>query len=417
MGKNSNFSGQPIFNELLKFIDKSDIRKIAKKHNAEKYVKKFTTYNHLVVMLFVAFKGFSSIRELISSLLSEAHKLKHLGIFYIVARSTFSEANNRRESKVFEDVYNNVYNKHKSSLTDSTLSDMDTKRLYAMDSTTISLFNDILKGTGRNPLTGKKKGGIKAHTIMKVEENVPFLIRYSEAIKHDHTFLDQAMILPAGSIITFDKGYVDYAKYEEFTTKDISYVTRLKSTAKYKAGKEFEIPEKADSGVLKDEEIFLEYGIKHELKHKTRRIAYWDNENTRLFEFITNNFILTAEKIALIYKRRWKIELLFKQLKQNFPLKYFLGDSVNAIEIQIWAVMLANLLLTLIKRKVKRKWAFSNLVSITSQQLMSYVNLIAFLEDPERCWRDIIKENSPNYQKLITYNQGELAFEFQQNDT
>ena len=347
----------------------------------------------------------------------EAHKLKHLVIFYIVARSTFSEANNRRESKVFEDVYNNVYNKHKSSLTDSTLSDMDTKRLYAMDSTTISLFNDILKGTGRNPLTGKKKGGIKAHTIMKVEENVPFLIRYSEAIKHDHTFLDQAMILPAGSIITFDKGYVDYAKYEEFTTKDISYVTRLKSTAKYKAGKEFEIPEKADSGVLKDEEIFLEYGIKHELKHKTRRIAYWDNENTRLFEFITNNFILTAEKIALIYKRRWKIELLFKQLKQNFPLKYFLGDSVNAIEIQIWAVMLANLLLTLIKRKVKRKWAFSNLVSITSQQLMSYVNLIAFLEDPERCWRDIIKENSPNYQKLITYNQGELAFEFQQNDT
>lgn len=413
MGKNSNFSGQPIFNELLKFIDKSEIRKIAKKHNAEKYVKKFTTYNHLVVMLFVAFKGFNSIRELISSLLSEAHKLKHLGLSYIVARSTFSEANKRRESKVFEDIYNCVYHKHSSSLADSTLSDMDTKRLYAMDSTTISLFNDILKGTGRNPLTGKKKGGIKAHTIMKVEENVPFLIRYSEAVKHDHTFLNQAMILPAGSIITFDKGYVDYAKYEEFTSNDISYVTRLKSTAKYKAGIEFDIPENADSGVLKDEEIFLEYGLKRELKHKTRRIAYWDNENKRLFEFITNNLILSAEKTALIYKRRWKIELLFKQLKQNFPLKYFLGDNVNAIEIQIWAVMLANLLLTLIKGKVKRKWAFSNLVSITSQQLMSYVNLIAFLEDPERCWRDIIKENSPDYQKLINHNQGELVFKYE----
>ena len=132
MGKSTNFSGQPIFNQLLTFIDKSEIRKIAKRHGSERYVKKFTTYNHLVVMLF-----------------ANAHKLSHLGLTYLVKRSTFSEANKRRNSSVFEDIYMTVYKKHSSSLADSRLSDSDLKRLYIMDSSTISLFKyDFLQIAG-----------------------------------------------------------------------------------------------------------------------------------------------------------------------------------------------------------------------------------------------------------------------------
>lgn len=401
MGKSNNFNGQPIFNQLIKFIDKSDIRKIAKKHGSERYVKKFTTYNHLIVMLFVSLEGYNSIREIILGLLANAHKLSHLGLSYLVRRSTFSDANKRRSSKVFGDIYLSVYRKHASSLSDSRLSDADMKRLYIMDSTTITLFKDILKGVGRNPKQGKKKGGIKAHTIIKASENVPCLIRYSEAVRHDHMFLDEVFNLVSGSIITFDKGYVDYEKYEAFTKKSIWYVTRLKDNALYKAGEEFDIPDTADSGVLKDEEIVLNYGDKKEKKHRTRRIAYWDSENARVFEFITNNFELSAEKVAMIYKKRWQIELLFKQLKQNFPLKYFLGDNENAIEIQIWAAMLANLLITLIKSKIKRGWAFSNLVSVIRQQLMNYINIYHFLEDPEGSWRQIVEKAKPKYQNSL----------------
>lgn len=401
MGKSTNFSGQPIFNQLLKFIDKRDIRKIAKQHNAERYVKKFTTYHHLVVMLFVAFEGYHSLREAILGLLANAHKLSHLGLSYLVRRSTFSEANGRRSSQVFGDIYMSTYRKHSRFLTDSRLSDQDMRRLYIMDSTTISLFKDIMRGVGRNPKEGRKKGGIKAHTIIKASENVPCLIRYSEAVRHDHMFLKEVHRLAAGSIITFDKGYVDYAQYEAFTGNNIWYVTRLKDNALYQARKEYDIPDEADSGVLKDEEIILYYGNNKKEEHRARRIAYWDDENGRLFEFITNNFELSAEKIALIYKRRWQIELLFKQLKQNFPLKYFLGDNENAIEIQIWAAMLANLLITLVKSQVKRRWAFSNLVSIVRQQLMSYINIYRFLEDPEGSWREIIKENKMKYQSTL----------------
>ena len=401
MGKSKNFSGQPIFNQLIKFIDKSEIKKIAKQHDAERYVKKFTTYNHVVVMLFVALEGYHSIRETILGLLANAHKLSHLGLFYLVRRSTFSEANQRRKSQVFGDIYMSVYRTHAPSLADSRLSDADMKRLYIMDSTTITLFKDILRGVGRNPKEGRKKGGIKAHTIIKASENVPCLIRYSEAVRHDHMFLTEVFNLAKGSIITFDKGYVDYAQYEAFTQSTIWYVTRLKDNAIYEAREEFDIPDGADSGVLKDEEIILYYGEGKKQEHRSRRIAYWDSENARLFEFITNNFELTAEKIALIYKKRWQIELLFKQLKQNFPLKYFLGDNENAIEIQIWAAMLANLLITLTKCKVKRKWAFSNLVSVVRQQLMNYIDIYRFLEDPEGSWREIVKENKLKYQNSL----------------
>ncbi len=401
MGKSNNFNGQPIFNQLIKFIDKSEIRKIAKKHGSERYVKKFTTYDHLIVMLFVSLEGYNSIREIILGLLANAHKLSHLGLSYLVKRSTFSDANKRRSSKVFGDIYLSVYRKHASSLSDSRLSDADMKRLYIMDSTTITLFKDILKGVGRNPKQGKKKGGIKAHTIIKASENVPCLIRYSEAVRHDHMFLDEVFNLVSGSIITFDKGYVDYERYEAFTKKSIWYVTRLKDNALYKAEQEFDIPDTADSGVLKDEEIALNYGDKKEKEHRARRIAYWDSENGRVFEFITNNFELSAEKVAMIYKKRWQIELLFKQLKQNFPLKYFLGDNENAIEIQIWSAMLANLLITLIKSRIKRGWAFSNLVSVIRQQLMNYINIYHFLEDPEGSWRQIVEKNKIKYQNSL----------------
>lgn len=148
MGKSNNFNGQPIFNQLIKFIEKSEIRKISKKHGSEQYVKKFTTYNHLIVMLFVSLEGYNSIREIILGLLANAHKLTHLGLSYLDRRSAFSDANKRRSSKVFGDVYLSVYRKHASSLSDSRLSDTDMKRLDIMDSTTIGLFKDILKGVG-----------------------------------------------------------------------------------------------------------------------------------------------------------------------------------------------------------------------------------------------------------------------------
>lgn len=129
-------------------------------------------------------------------------------------------------------------------------------------------------------------------------------------------------------------------------------------------------------------------------------MAYYDSKKDKVYVYISNQLELDAEQIALIYKKRWEIEVFFKYLKQNFPLKYFLGDNQNAIEIQIWVANIAMLLLQVIKKALKRKWAFSNMVSMVRFHMMSYICLISFLNDPEKSW---IKQNStnPNQFKLF----------------
>ena len=129
---------------------------------------------------------------------------------------------------------------------------------------------------------------------------------------------------------------------------------------------------------------------------KLRKIKYYDREHKRSFEFISNLFDFRADTIAALYKIRWQIELLFKQIKQNFPLKYFLGDNENAIKIQIYCVLIVNLLLGVIKKSLKRKWSFSNLVSFCRIHLFNYIHLTKFLESPEKDW----ELNTQNYGQL-----------------
>lgn len=401
MSKNTNFIGQPILGQIIKFINRSRIDRISREQNTDKYIKKFDGYTHLVTMLYAVLKDFTSLREVCINLLSDSNRLQHLGITYCVNKSTLADANKRRSSKFFEAIYMNLYSQYAKDLSDSCLKKELLSKLYIIDSTTISLFKQILKGAGRNPKQGKKKGGIKAHVVIRADEDVPCLVKYTAAAKHDHTLL-KYLDLPKGSFLTFDKGYVDYAAYEKFTQSAIYYITKLKDNAKYISEMEIDIPESADSGILKDEIIQLKYGENKKLIHKARRVAYWDGEKNKVFVYVTNNVDLDAESIVNIYRKRWQIELLFKRLKQNFPLKYFLGDNVNAIEIQIWTAMIANLLMTLIKSKLqKSKLAFSTIISMVKNQLMYYINLFKLLNNPTKSWIELNKRRQKENQLLL----------------
>ncbi len=402
MNKNTNLTGQPIFAQILSMVKRGQIHTIARKQGTDRYYKKFTTYKHLVTMLYLAFEGCTSIREVTTGLLACSTKLFHIGMDYSPRRSTLSDANRNRDSSVFQAIYMKLYQNYSGFLSDSRLSKIDLKRLFIVDSTTISLFKAILKGAGRKPKDpSKQKGGIKAHTMINAYENVPCLIRYSAAAKHDHTFLKE-INLPKGSFITFDKAYNDYLQYKRFTDNGVWFVTLQKENAIYQIGEEYDIPDIIDEGVIKDEAIYLSYQENvQEKKIKLRRIAYWADDRQRLLIFISNNFELSADLIALIYKKRWQMETLFKQLKQNFPLKYFLGDNVNAIEIQIWVSLIANLLISVIKSKLKRNWSFSNMASIIRQHLMNYIDIYKFLNDPEKAWISIVEKKKAEYQNSL----------------
>lgn len=151
------------------------------------------------------------------------------------------------------------------------------------------------------------------------------------------------------TVYIFDKGHNDYAAFEHFTNQKTGFVTRIKENAKFEVTQTNDIPENIHSGILSDEIIEVEVN-KEAAKTtlKLRKIKYYDREHKRSFEFISNLFDFRADTIAALYKIRWQIELLFKQIKQNFPLKYFLGDNENAIKIQIYCVLIVNLLLGVI---------------------------------------------------------------------
>jgi len=337
-------------------------------------------------MIFTVISGCSSLREVSSIMLACEGKINHLGLKDFPKRSTLSDANKRRSSAVFADIYHLLYKRYHRFLSDSRVCEPAVKDLKIVDSSTITLFSDILKGVGRNPLNGKKKGGIKMHTMINAMEDVPCLVKFSSAATHDHTFLKD-LELKKGSYVVFDKGYVDYAQYQKWTLEDIYFVTRQKENARYTSLEEFDIPDTVDDAVLKDEKIELKDNDGKQFY--LRRIAFWYDEHQKVYEFITNNYGLDAGKIAEIYKNRWQIETMFKRLKQNFPLKYFLGDNQNAIEIQIWVSLIIQLIMLVIQRKAERKWAYSNMMSVIRYHLMTYIDLFKFLENPEAKWEDV----------------------------
>ena len=346
MGKSKYFSSKSVFGQLISLIDDKFIKDSVKKSDSDRYVKRFKTKDHLISMLFCSFAKCNSLREVSGAMLGLSGKTDHFQLKHIPKRSTLSDANKNRKVEFFEDIYNKLLNQYGSVLSDSRIKEVINKQVKIVDSSTISLFKDILGCVGRKPKDGKCKGGIKAHTVINADETVPNLVWFSSARVHDHNFLSR-LKCDDNTIYVFDKGYNDYKAFRYFGENKTGFVTRIKDNAIYEVVEVNEIPEKIHSGVLSDE--MIEFEIKDDKtisKLKLRKVKYYDREGKRDFEFITNLFDLRADFIAALYKIRWQIELVFKQLKQNFPLKYFLGDNENAIQIQIYFALIVNLLVT-----------------------------------------------------------------------
>lgn len=386
MSKSNYFSSKSVFGQLISLIDDKIIKDAVKKNDSDRYVKRFKSKDHLISMLFCSFAKCNSLREVSGAMLGLSGKTGNFQLNHIPKRSTLSDANKKRKVEVFEDIYNKLLFEYGSVLSDSRIQDVLKKQVKIVDSTTISLFKNILSCVGRKSKDGKSKGGIKVHTVINADEQVPSLVWFSPAAAHDHNFLEK-LKCDDNTIYVFDKGYNDYKAFKHFTDKKTGFVTRIKDNANYDIITVKEVSDEIHSGVLSDEIIEIEVKEgKVSSKLKVRKVKFYDRENKREFEFITNLFELRADLIAALYKIRWQIELLFKQLKQNYPLKYFLGDNENAIKIQIYCVLIVNLLIAVIKKRLKRSWAFSNLVSFCKIHLFNYIQLMNFLENPEKDW-------------------------------
>ena len=396
MGKSNYFHGQSVFGQLISLIDSGIISRVSQTFHADRYIKRFKTKDHLISMLFCTFAKCTSLREVSGAMLGLSGKTKHFQLDHIPKRSTLADANQRRDAQVFGAIYNRLLAKYGHFISDSRIKDVIDKQIEVFDSTTISLFKDILKCVGRKPQNGKRKGGIKVHTVINVDETVPRLVWFTHAASHDHILLSK-LKMDSNTIYVFDKGYNDYKAFQQFSEHQTGFVTRIKDNAVYTIKEQTEVDDCIHCGVQSDEIIELtikESNSNTDKPLKLRKICFYDRILKREFEFITNLFEMRADLVAAIYKLRWQIEILFKQLKQNFPLKYFLGDNENAIKIQIYCALIANLLMTVIQKNLKRNWAFSNLVSFCKIHLFNYIHLLNFLENPDKDWQSIkLKQN------------------------
>ena len=408
MSKNTFFFGQPIFSQMINLLNKSKIDKRTAEYNTDHYCKRFTTFQHLITIIYGVTSGCNSLRELCGGIVSYGNKITHCKFDYSPKRSTISDANKRRDCKVFEDIYYDLVAEYLPDLSDSHKQLVVDKKTYAIDSTTIALFQPIFECVGRNPSNGKRKGGVKSHQKLDMQAGIPVKVYHSDAKEHDSLFIQHKDVARKGEVLLFDKAYNNYALFDKWNKDDIFFVTRLKNNAKETLIKEFDLLKATPDEVLRDAKIALKYKDENGDENQVllRLVSYYHKEKNKVYYFLTNLFDLPAEQIALLYKKRWEIELLFKKIKQNFPLQYFYGENKNAIQIQIWCTLIALLLISVMKKKLTRAWSFSNLVSLLQKHLFTYVDFTAFFNNIDSFAQEYVKnKGNPQYlQQKIDFN-------------
>lgn len=389
MSKNTNiYSGQPILGQLLGFFPKDIFKKSVADFQSDLAHNTVSAWHQFAFMSYGILTGCSSLREIGKNLSIFGADLAQCGISMIPARSSLSDANRLRNSDVFGDFYLRLHKHYQSYLSDSYLcmkinGEIEPKMVEIFDSTTVSLFSDVFKNCGRLPENGKKKGGIKAFTKMKLSERVPNFVCLKAASTNEKAFLSELRLTP-GSIAVFDKGFHKFRQYQQWTDEGVFFVTRMNDNAKFKILKDNKLDEIAEDGVLKDAEIELTYFCQETKSNQTataRMIAFIDPETGKHLYFLTNLNSVKALTICMLYKNRWSIEPLFKQIKQNFELTYFLSDSTEGIKTQIWIAMILNLIFTVIHKMIKECEDFSTMVKIVAKNTTHYVNFIEFLKD------------------------------------
>jgi putative transposase len=322
-------------------------------------------------LLFGQLGGHESLRDTVDSSASLSSKFYHLGC-RPVPRSTLSDANNKRDSRIYEELFYNMYQRA-CNLAPKYKLDLP-RELYMMDSTTVDLCQSLFPWARFR----KNKSGIKLHTLLKADGALPAFIHITEAKENDCKAAKK-MTVPEGSYLVFDKAYHDFEQYKQYKNRNIRFITRMKTNAAFKVLKSKNVEH---AGILSDEIIeFTGYITHKKYPHPLRKIVFWDEEKKRQFTFLTNDMSLPAITIADIYKARWEIELFFKTIKQNLKIKRFIGCSENAVRTQVWIAMIAYLLISFLKFSQKSKYSIQRIIRIIRTNLFE-----------RKCLNDLISD-------------------------
>lgn len=382
-----------IFHQLLQILPRNQFETFVGQHKADKYVKKMTCWNQLSILLYAQAKNKTSLRDIETGLIAHQHKLYHLGITSC-ARSTLSDANNIRPYEIYESLFYELL-KICQKLNPKNPFKFDNP-LQAIDSTTISLCLSLFPWAKFN----KTKGAFKLHFGFDIKNQIPTFMVLSGGRENDLAIAKNSdFVFSSDSITVVDRAYFDSKWfYEEIHKKKAFFVVRLKRNIKYFLNEKYDL--KGEKGVLKDEKIVLcGEGTIENYPEDLRLVTYYDKEHDKLYQFLTNNFKLSAKTIAEIYKARWQIELFFKWIKQHLEIKTFLGTEKNAVLTQIWVAMIYYLLISYIKKQTNFKYSILELTRMIDELLFDTIHII-----------DILSLRETQLNRLKIKNDPQLAF-------
>ena len=362
-----------VLNQLQHLLPLQEFQSFVNLQKADKYTKKLSCKDQLTILLYGQATGKDSLREIETALKIQDSTWYHLGL-ETVARSTLGAANKKRPYSIYESLFYELLKKCQG-FSFGTASFSFENELYAIDSTTIDLCLSFFPWAHFR----KEKGAIKLHTLFNVRNQIPELILVTDGKEADITMAKKMDLkrLSLGSIITFDRGYIDYSFLHEIHEAKHTFVVRLKDNAQIVPLESFKVTEK---GVLKDQRIgfVLEEAFK-DYPENLRLVTYHDEVHNVTYRFLTNNFDFSAKTIADVYKARWQIELFFKWIKQHLKIKTFLGTSKNAVLTQIWIAMIYYLLLAWIKFQTKFKGTLLDLTWIIKEMILRHTSIINLL--------------------------------------
>lgn len=362
-----------VFSQLLDFLDKDVFLRISNKYNGNRYVKSFTCWNQLAVMMFGQLSNRESLRDLVLATQAHANKAFHLGFGKYASKSTLADANTKRDYRIFEEfAYRVMAEAQKCRAVE--IFKLGGK-VYAFDSTTIDLCLSVFEWA----LFRKKKGGVKIHTLYDIETQIPTFFHITPARLHDTKAMD-AIPYEENSFYIFDRAYNDFGRLFTINSVGAYFVVMGKKNNDFDF-RPMRWKRRLPSGVLSDAIGYMDGQLTmSKYPEKIRRIIYLDSESDRKFIFFTNVLDINSLKVAELYHNRWQIELFFKWLKQHLKIKKFWGETENAVRIQIYTAITTYCMIAIVqkKRSIERSiYEVLQLVSISLTETICLKDLFA----------------------------------------
>ena len=357
--------GKYVFAQLTDFLPQRIFDKYVEIFGGNSRVRHFTCWNQMLCMMFGQLSGRESLSDLVSGINAHRRKSYHLGLGSSVTKPNLAKANKNRNWEIFASfAYDLIEEARGVCLPDVDFSVAFDGPVFAFDSTTIDLCLNIFWWA---PFR-KTKAGIKLHTLFDVKTSLPTMILMSDALTHDVNALDY-IDFEKGGFYIFDRGYIDYRRLHKIHEEKAFFIVRAKNNLKYR--RMYSLPYNKESNICSDQiGVLPNYYSSIDFPDKIRRVKFFDEENRKYVVVLTNNFVLKAEEISLLYRYRWKIEIFFRWIKQHLKIKSFWGTSINAVKIQVYTAIITYTLVSIIKSKLKLEKSTYEILQILSFSLI-----------------------------------------------